>query len=121
MRLFLMGVVAGAVLGGVVVGSTLPASATVGAFFVSVSQLATQNELFRNGYVAGVYDAVQVLGHNAARGTTITSTSMYAMADCLDRQGDTIRQFRIYADRALRQSSTPNFAAADTIMAACVR
>ena len=116
MKWFLAGVIAGAVLGVAVFSSTPSARAGVGSFFISVSDVYSENSSFQRGYVAGVYDAVQVLAPIAGEGT-----ALYGVADCLDRQGDTIGQFEIYAGNALRRSPSRRIAAADPIMAACVR
>jgi hypothetical protein len=116
MRRFLAGVITGVILGFVLIGSTPSARADVGSFFMSVTKLYGENANFQRGYVAGVYDAVQVLAPIAGRGSVL-----YNIADCLDRQGDTISQFEIYAGNALHRSSSVDIAAADPIMSACVR
>ena len=116
MRRFLAGVITGGVLGFLIMGSTPSARAEVGSFFISVSKLYTENSSFQRGYVAGVYDSVQVLAPIAGQGSVL-----YRVANCLDRQGDTIGQFEIYAGRALHQAESSRMAAADPIMAACVR
>jgi hypothetical protein len=116
MRRFLAGVITGGVLGFLVMGSTPSARADVGSFFISVSQLYAKDSSFQRGYVAGVYDAVQVLAPIVGQGSAV-----YGVANCLDRQGDTIGQFTIYANSALRRAPSQRIAAADPIMAACVR
>jgi len=116
MTRFLAGVIAGAVLGIVVIGPAPSALADVGSFFTSVSNLYGENTSFQRGYVAGVYDAVQVLAPIAGHGT-----ALYNVAACLDRQGDTIGEFETYAGNALRRAPSTRIAAADPIMAACVR
>ena len=116
MKGFLAGLIAGAILGAAVFSSTPSARAGVGSFFISVSELYSENSSFQRGYVAGVYDAVQVLAPIAGQGS-----GLYGVADCLDRQGDTIGQFEIYAGNALRRSSSPRISAADPIMGGCVR
>ncbi len=116
MRRFLAGVITGVVVGVISIGSMPSARADVGSFFMSVSDLYGENASFQRGYVAGVYDAVQVLAPIAGQGS-----ALYGVADCLDRQGDTISQFVIYADNALKRAPSQRNAAADPIMAACVR
>lgn len=116
MRRFFAGMIVGMLLGLMVVGLTPSARADVGSFFMSVSDLYNENTSFQRGYVAGVYDAVQVLAPVAGQGS-----ALYGVADCLDRQGDTISQFVIYADNALHRATSQRIAAADPIMAACVR
>jgi hypothetical protein len=109
-------VIVGAVLGAAAFSSTPSARAGVGSFFINVSELYSENTSFQRGYVASVYDAVQVLAPVAGEGS-----ALYNVADCLDRQGDTIRQFEIYAGNALRRAPSRRISAADPIMAACVR
>jgi len=116
MKWFLAGVIAGAMLGAMVFSSTPSAKAGVGSFFISVSELYSENTSFQRGYVAGVYDAVQVVGPVAGEGS-----ALYGVADCLDRQGDSIGQFEVYAGNALRRAPSRRISAADPIMAACVR
>jgi len=116
MRTFLAGVITGAIVCLVLIGSTPSARADVGSYFMSVTKLYDENASFQRGYVAGVYDAVQVLAPIAGQGSVL-----YNIADCLDRQGDTISQFEIYAGNALQRSSSRGIAAADPIMSACVR
>ena len=116
MKWFLAGVIAGAMLGAMVFSSTPSARAGVGSFFISVSELYSRNTSFQRGYVAGVYDAVQVVGPVAGEGS-----ALYGVADCLDRQGDSIGQFEVYAGNALRRAPSRRISAADPIMAACVR
>jgi len=106
----------GVIFGAAAIGATPPARADVGSFFTSVSNLDDENTSFQRGYVAGVYDAVQVLAPIAGQGT-----ALYNVAACLDRQGDTIGQFETYAGNALRRAPSTRIAAADPIMAACVR
>jgi hypothetical protein len=116
MRRFLAGVITGGVLGFLVLGPTPSVRAGVGSFFISVSEIYAENSSFQRGYIAGVYDSVQVLAPIAGQGS-----ALYRVANCLDRQGDTIGQFEIYAGGALRRAPSPRIAAADPIMAACVR
>jgi hypothetical protein len=116
MKRFFAGVIVGAVFGCMAIGSTPSARADVGSFFISVSDIYSENSSFQRGYVAGVYDAVQVLAPIAGQGSTL-----YGVADCLDRQGDTISQFTVYADTALHRAPSQRIAAADPLMAACVR
>ena len=116
MKGFFAGVVVGIVFGSMVAGGTPAARADVGSFFISIADLYGENSTFQRGYVAGVYDAVQVLAPIAGQGSLL-----YGVADCLDRQGDTISQFVIYANNALHRASSQRIAAADPIMAGCVR
>ena len=116
MKRFLAGMITGAVFAAMIVGSTPAARANVGSFFISVSEIYKQDSSFQRGYVSGVYDAVQVLAPIEGQGSVL-----YGVADCLDRQGDTIGQFEIYANNALRRAPSQQIAAADPLMAACVR
>jgi len=116
MKGFLAGLLMGVIFGSVAIGSTPSARADVGSFFISVSDIYGENTSFQRGYVAGVYDAVQVLAPIAGQGSTL-----YNVADCLDRQGDTITQFVTYANGALHRAPSQRIAAADPLMAACVR
>lgn len=119
MKRFLAGVAAGVILGAAI-ASTVSARADVGSYFVSVSSIYQRDESFQNGYIAGVYDATEVLAEVASRGP-IDRQVLYNIGDCLDRQGDKLTQFAIYAGNALRRSSSTSIAAADPILAACVR
>jgi len=116
MRWFLAGVVTGAIFAVAVVSAPPAARANVGSFFINVTNLYDENTSFQRGYVAGVYDAVQVIAPIAGQGS-----ALYRVAACLDRQGDTISEFETYAGAALRQAQSRSMAAADPIMAACVR
>jgi len=116
MRWFFPGVITGAILAVAVISGTPAARADVGSFFINVTNLYDENASFQRGYVAGVYDAVQVLAPIAGQGS-----ALYRIAACLDKQGDTISEFETYAGAALRQASSRSRAAADPIMAACVR
>jgi hypothetical protein len=108
--------VSGAILAVAVISGTPAARADVGSFFVDVTNLYGKDASFQRGYVAGVYDAVQVVGPVAGRGT-----ALYRVAACLDQQGDTLTESENYAADALRQAKSHSEAAADPILAACVR
>ena len=116
MRWFMVGVVVGALFAVAVANAPRPAQANVGSYFINVSNLLGENNSFQRGYVAGVYDAVQVLAPIAGQGT-----ALYNVAACLDRQGDTISEFETYAGGALKGAPSTGRSAADPIMAACVR
>ena len=119
MKQFTAGLILGAVLAGAFgyVGSV---RAAIGSYFVESKEIYDKSTDFQRGYVVGVYDTAQVLGDIANSRGGISTDAMVAMARCLDKQGDTISEFVAYASRALR-NARPKIAAADPIMAACLR
>jgi hypothetical protein len=108
------------VLLGCAIGAVGPARAAIGSYFVGSKEIYDKSTDFQRGYVTGVYDTAQVLGEIANARGGIKTDAMVSMARCLDGQGDTVTEFVAYASRAL-QNARPNVAAADPIMAACLK
>jgi len=78
-------------------GCAVAAVAAPGAYFEKVSDLSSDNDSFKNGYVAGVYDTISVFA-KAAQGGSIDNQKTLRLFGCLDGQGDKLSSLRSWAD-----------------------
>ncbi|HYM71129.1 MAG TPA: hypothetical protein VEZ44_16140 [bacterium] len=100
------------------VGSAVAAVASPGAYFEGISDVRHDNDTFRNGYAAGVYDTVSLFAR-AAQGGAINTQVTLSTFQCLDRRGDTLGDFRSWADSVWNGTTATDYSAAVVLMAGC--
>ncbi len=81
-----------------VAGCAVAAVASPGAYFEGVSDIQRDNESFKNGYAAGVYDTVSLFANATQGGRSISSQKTLTLFQCLDSRGDKLGLFRSWAD-----------------------
>lgn len=79
-----------------------------GAFFESISAYRPQDQDFKNGFAAGVYDAVSLFAAAVQRSGGINNQEVLALFQCLTGKGDKIGQLRAWVDSAVNQTSPEN-------------
>src|SRR2546427_5684619 len=84
------------------------ATSSPGAFFGSVSFYRLQDEAFRNGFGAGLYDAVALFAAAAQGAGKVDNQGALTLFRCLDGKGDKLSQLRTWMDSALSQTSSEN-------------
>lgn len=90
---------------GIALGFILGFSLAAGAQqWMSAQSILDQSEAVRAGYVLGAYDMLRVVVR-IQRPASYLSERM----DCLDQQGDTVGEFRAWAD-AMWRSNTAEYA-----------
>lgn len=82
------------------------ADSSPGAFFESVSKFRPQEEAFRNGFAAGLYDVVALFAAAAQESNGIDNQKALALLRCLDGKGEKLGQLRAWVDTVLTQSSS---------------
>ena len=100
------------------VGSAVAAVASPGAYFEGISDVRRDNDTFRNGYAAGVYDTDSLFAHAAQSGSINTQVTLSTF-QCLDRRGDTLGDFRSWADSVWSGTTATDDSAAVALMAGC--
>src|SRR3989475_11176643 len=84
------------------------ATSSPGAFFGSVSFYRPQDEAFRNGFAAGLYDAVALFAAAAQGAGKVDNQGALTLFRCLDGKGDKLSQLRTWVDSALSQTTSEN-------------
>jgi S1-C subfamily serine protease len=84
------------------------ATSSPGTFFGSVSFYRPQDEAFRNGFAAGLYDAVALFAAAAKGAGKVDNQEVLTLFRCLDGKGDKLSQLRTWVDSALTQTSSEN-------------
>ena len=100
------------------VGSAVAAVASPGAYFEGISDVRHDNDTFRNGYAAGVYDTVSLFAHAAQSGGINTQATLSTF-QCLDRRGDTLGDFRGWADSVWSGTTATDDSAAVALITGC--
>ncbi len=82
------------------------AGSSPGTFFASISFYRPQDEAFRNGFAAGVYDMVSLLAATADGLGRIDNQEVLALFRCLDGKGEKLNQLRTWMDSTVNQTSS---------------
>src|SRR2546426_4959871 len=97
------------------------ATSSPGAFFGSVSFYRPQDEAFRNGFAAGLYDAVALVASAAQGSTGVDGQAVLALVKCLDGKGEKVGEFRAWVDSIVTQGSSDSDAVVSAVVNACQR
>jgi len=94
-----------------------PAAASPGAFFERVSTYRAHSDAFKNGYAAGIYDAVSMFAA-AAQGTGVTGAAVTGLFQCLDQQASLLDHLRSWMAQ-VAQNAGDQTAMVSAIAQAC--
>jgi len=88
-------------------------------FFEHVADYRTSVDPFKNGFAAGMYDAVSMFAA-AAGGTGLSSPAAVGLFQCLDGKGDRLGQLSTWLTNAA-QSASDTTAVVSVVVRACQR
>src|SRR3989441_10150013 len=97
------------------------ATSSPGAFFGSVSFYRPQDEAFRNGFAAGLYDAVALFAAAAQGAGWGDHQGALTLFRCVDGKGEKVGEFRAWVDSIVTQGSSDSDAVVSAVVNACQR
>ncbi len=88
-------------------------------FFGTMSFYRPQDDSFKNGFSAGVYDMVTLFAATAENSGRIDSQEALALFRCLDGKGDKLSQLRDWIDSVMTASATESSIVVVVLARAC--
>ncbi len=101
----------------VLLGAPSAPAANPGAFFETVSKYRSHSEAFKNGFAAGLYDAVSMFAATA-QGAGLTNAGAEGLFQCLDKQATNLGVLANWVAQAAK-SATDQTAVVAAIVKAC--